>query len=76
MSDGGKKVCNASKNKDTFGKQPNLIISRTQSSDNDFVNICHLSISFDLMTCFCHINLALLSPPLWLAEVGKTEGRK
>ena len=36
MSDGGKKVCNASKNKDTFGKQPNLIISRTQSFvDND-----------------------------------------
>ena len=40
------------------------------------MNICHLSISFDLMTCFCHINLALLSPLLWLAEVGETEPRK
>lgn len=36
MSDGGKKVCKASKNKDTFGKQPDLIvISRTHSFDND-----------------------------------------
>ena len=77
MSDCGKKVCNASKNKDTFGKQPNL---NRHFEDRKFwqwfVYICHLSISFDLMTCFCNINLPLLSPPLWLGEVGELQRRK
>lgn len=72
-----KSVQRASKKKDTFGKQPNLIISRTHRKFWQwFVFLCYLCISFDLMTCFCNINLPLLSRPLLLDDFATTEPRK